>query len=171
MKPFNYKKFYFDKIMKKTALLILFLSLLIFACKNDNKQESKQMVLEKNYDWLLGKWERDNNDSIKQTFEIWTKTDATYNGHGFILEQKDTVWEELMTFKEKNGVWELSVKTPGQNDAVTFKETSYTDSTFVVENIKHDFPKKIKYWKQNNILNAQVSSDEATIDFKFKPVL
>lgn len=156
--------------MKTISLLTICISLLLLSCKKTTKTESKLTVSEKNYDWLLGKWERIEDDSLKQTFELWTKTDQTYYGHGYILEQKDTVWEERMTLKPNRDIWELTVNTPGQKDAVTFKETSYNDSLFTVENRTHDFPKKIVYWKQQDQLHAEVSSDEATIAFKFKPI-
>ena len=62
------------------------------------------------------------------------------------------------------------MKTPGQNDAISFKETRFNDTLFTVENPKHDFPKKIMYWKENNLLKAEVSSEEATITFDFEKI-
>tara|TARA_R110002012_G_scaffold245876_1_gene420876 strand:- start:709 stop:1182 length:474 start_codon:yes stop_codon:yes gene_type:complete len=156
--------------MKYLLSLILIISLIFSACKKDTNQKQVKISTEKNYDWLLGNWKRVSEDSIKQTFETWTKTGNIYNGHGYILEQNDTVWQERIVLKDLNNSWQLTVKTPGQNDAISFKETRFNDTLFTVENPKHDFPKKIMYWKENNLLKAEVSSEEATITFDFEKI-
>ena len=47
----------------------------------------------KNFDWLLGKWERLGEEEGKATFENWEKqTSDKYLGHGFVMQDTDTVW-------------------------------------------------------------------------------
>jgi len=49
-----------------------------------------------------------------------------------------------------------------------FKFTSQTDTSFVCENPKNEFPKKITYYKENKLLKAQVSSEDFKINFVFQ---
>jgi len=50
---------------------------------------------EESFDWILGKWERTNEKPDKQTFESWQKiNDKQYNGLGYTMQGKDTIWKE-----------------------------------------------------------------------------
>ena len=140
-------------------LLLAFSFLLIISCKTKNKNTSK-------LNWLHGKWERVNNKPNKQTFEFWSK-DLT--GLGFTLQKKDTVFKEKMHIVNLKDT--LYLKVEGVNEQPTFfKFTNQTDSSFVCENSKNDFPKKIKYYLEYNYLKAEVSNDNVSIDFVFKRI-
>jgi hypothetical protein len=65
----------------------------------------------------------------------------------------------------------LFLEVTGVNKIPTiFKFTSQTDTSFICENPKNEFPKKIKYSIENQLLKAVVSSDDFSIDFVFESI-
>lgn len=137
--------------------LLLFISeLLLFSCQNT--VETKKPT------WLFGKWKRINNQADKLTHEFWSED---FSGIGFTLKEKDTVFKEVLHIITKNDSLFLQVK--GVNETSTlFTFTQQTDTSFVAENPHNEFPKTIRYWKENNQLKAKVSNDEFSIDFVFE---
>ncbi len=163
--------------MKKTLFFLIGIFILSCNPERSNTTESLEDKTEvknlkdstKNFDWLVGNWKRLNNDTEKNTFENWKKeTNNRYLGHGFILKGSDTIWQEKMILSLHDSDWELEVKTPGNNDLVKFTLTEHDSNSFLVENPKHDFPKKIKYWKNGAKLNALVTGNENELHFEFE---
>ncbi|OSY88541.1 hypothetical protein WH52_07275 [Tenacibaculum holothuriorum] len=137
--------------------LILILLISIFTSCKTQKEELKPT-------WLIGKWKRVNEKPNKETFEFWNKD---YTGKGFTLRDNDTVFKEVLSIVSIND--SLTLKVEGVNKTATlFKITQQTDTSFIAENPTHDFPTKIKYWKQNKQLKAKVSNNKFAIDFTFK---
>jgi len=136
--------------------LVLLISLvLIISC---NKVKKPQQPT-----WLFGKWERINEKPNKRTFDFWNK-DLT--GKGFTLRENDTVFKEIMSIVTIND--KLHLKIEGVNDTPTlFKFTQQTDTSFVAENLTHDFPTKIEYWLDKQQLKAKVSNKEFALNFIF----
>jgi len=158
--------------MKK--ILILLIGVLIFSC-NQSKKESLKMeateLTEKsgNFDWLLGEWERLNEEEGKNTYENWDKISNTeYAGIGFTMQNGDTIKQEEIRLIKINEKWDLTVKVPEEIESTSFKMTNYSENEFTCENKEIDFPNKIKYWKNGNKINASVSNSEMEIQFEFK---
>jgi len=123
------------------------------------------------FDWLIGHWRRVNNDSEKETFEIWKReSNSRYLGHGFIMKELDTLWQERMMLIKQDSVWVFKVKTPGNSDLVTFKLTHSDTNAFTVENPIHDFPNKINYWKSKGRLLARVSGVKDELYYEFERI-
>lgn len=144
--------------------LILF-SQSCFKTKNIEIDKTKKTFTP---DWIQGKWIRTNDKIGKQTFETWQKKDSlNYVGLGFTLENSDTTFKENLKLTKNNGTWTLEVR--GVNSDMTpFVIIEQTDSSFVCENSKNDFPKKIKYKFHKNILTAKISDEKMEIDFIFR---
>lgn len=125
-----------------------------------------QKVLQKPF-FLIGDWERLNNKEGKTTYEFW-KSD--FSGLGITLQKKDTVFKEVLNIISKKDT--LYLKVEGVNAQPTlFKFTQQTDTSFVAENPKNEFPKKIKYWASNQKLYAKIWNDESfAVDFIFKRI-
>ena len=111
-----------------------------------------QKVLQKPF-FLIGDWKRLNNKEGKTTYEFW-KSD--FSGLGITLQKKDTLY----------------LKVEGVNAQPTlFKFTQQSDTSFVAENPKNEFPKKIKYWASNQKLYAKIWNDESfAVEFIFKRI-
>lgn len=157
-------------------LLILFIGILIISCNQHKKVDQKEdlkpttlMEKSENFDWLLGKWKRLYEEEGKETFENWEKiNDTKYSGIGFTMQNGDTIKQENILLIKTNGVWDLTVKVPEETESVTFVGVSHNENEFTCENNELEFPNKIKYWKNENRLNAMVSGGEMEIPFEFE---
>lgn len=114
---------------------------------------------------MQGKWIRLNDKPEKTTYEIWKNT----NGLGYTLQKKDTVFKEIMNIVRIKDTLFLKVEGVNENPTL-FKFTKQTDTSFVCENLKNKFPKKIYYYLEKKQLKAEVSNDDFKIDFVFEKV-
>lgn len=155
---------------------IMVLGVLIFSCSqthNNNQETDGELKVIKegseNFDWLLGKWQRLNEEEGKETFENWAKINETeYSGIGFTMQKGDTIKQEKIKLIKSNEQWNLIVKAPEDLESITFIGTSYNDNEFTCENNEIDFPNKIKYWRNGQNINASVSNSEMEISFEFE---
>ena len=158
--------------------IFYFLAVFLFLSCNSSKEEKRTTMphggdsaFEKpdtNYDWLLGNWIQLTDDTEHETFEHWIKKSAThYLGHGFVMKEADTLWQEKMNLSFRDSLWILGIKTPGNNDLVEFSLTEIKPGTFSAENLNHDFPKRIKYWGKEDKINAVVSGENKVIHFEY----
>jgi hypothetical protein len=160
--------------MKK--MLTLMIGILIFAC-NPSTKENRENIEKKqeltgqteNFDWLLGNWKRINEEKGKETFENWVKLNETaYSGIAYTIQNDDTIFKEKMRLTKIDKNWNLSVKLSEESDSTTFKGVDHNANGFSCENIQNDFPKKIKYWKNGDRINAEISNSEMKILFEFE---
>lgn len=160
--------------MKK--ILIVLTVILLISCNQKNKTNSeskndKTEILSKtaNFDWLIGKWKRTNEEQGKETFENWKKVDdSEYTGIGFTMQNGDTIKQEKIRLIKIDGKWDLKVKVPEETESTSFKMTEFSNIQFVCENNEIDFPNKIKYWKNGEKINASVSGADMEITFEFE---
>ena len=90
-----------------------------------------------------------------------------FKGIGYTKQGKKTSFKEILSIVTINDT--LNLKVEGVNEKPTFfKFTAQTDTSFVCENLKNEFPKKIQYYLDNQHLKAIVSSEDFRIDFVFK---
>lgn len=157
-------------IVKFTAIILI---AFVFTMCNSKQNENKDTTMTKseNFDWLLGKWQRTNEEQGKTTFENWEKTNnSEYNGIGFTIQNADTISQETMKIVGTNGKWNLLVKTLEEKEFVRFEMSEIQEDKFECKNDTLDFPKLIKYWKSKDKINALVSGDNLEIPFEFKRV-
>ncbi|UAM98672.1 DUF6265 family protein [Polaribacter litorisediminis] len=140
--------------MKKMLLFGCFI--LMLSC-NENSNKTQKPT------FLIGEWKRLDDKPGNQTYEMWN---TNLVGMGYtITGVKKSFQEKLAIITMKDALY-LEVR--GINERPTlFKFTQQTDTSFVCENQKNDFPKKITYSLQNKQLKAIVSSDDFRIDFVF----
>jgi hypothetical protein len=126
----------------------------------------KEIKKDKKPSFLIGDLIRTSDKKGSFTYETW-QTD--YTGLVLTLKEKDTVFKEVLSIISKNDTLFLQVE--GVNETPTlFKFTQQTDTSFVCENPKNEFPKKIKYWLENKQLKAVVSAEEYKIEFIFEKI-
>ncbi|MEL0651521.1 hypothetical protein V6246_08815 [Algibacter sp. TI.3.09] len=157
---------------------VLCVAILFLSC-NETKKENVQVDLKptttveefKNFDWLLGKWKRLNEEEGKATFEHWEKISKTeYSGIGFTMQNGDTIKQENIGLVKVGKQWDLVVKVPEETQSVTFKGVAHAADQFMCENNTIDFPNKIKYWKHGDNMHAMVSGGEMKIQFEFEKI-
>lgn len=140
-------------------LLILCSFLLTISCGSEIKKTLKPT-------FLIGEWKRLNDKPGSQTYEMWN---TNLVGMSYTMKGKKRSFQEILSIITINDTLHLEVK--GVNEKPTLlKFTNQTDSSFVCENPKNDFPKKIKYYMENKQLKTIVSADDFRIDFVFKKV-
>ncbi len=137
-------------------LFFILLLLILFSCQQEVKKP----------DFLIGKWKRINDKGSKETFEIW---DTNFNGLGYSLQEKDTVFKENLSIIEIKGNKYLQVTGVNQRPTL-FEFTNQTKNSFICVNPNNEFPKIISYWVNGSQLKAKVSNDDFAIDFIFEKV-
>jgi hypothetical protein len=141
--------------MKYTVILTL---IACMACNTPSqKQETKSP---QNLDWILGEWVRTNGELNENSYENWTKTNNGYAGAAYTLVEGDTVFQESIRAYMEGTQWRYEVSGPNEKP-ITFTSTSVTDTSFICENVAHDFPKVIAYSKDGDCINATISDGGA----------
>jgi hypothetical protein len=141
------------------TLFLVCCIILLTSCQKVEQKPSKPA-------FLIGNWIRLNDTEGNETYENW-KSDFT--GMGFTINNEKTIFNEQMSILEINDT--LHLKVFDVNETPTyFKFTQQTDTSFVCENPKNEFPQKIHYFLENKQLKAIISSDDFRIDFVFEKV-
>lgn len=120
------------------------------------------------FDYLLGNWQRVNEQQGRETYESWHKiSHKEYVGISFTLQGGQKIWQEDVRLIYQNNKWTFNVTMEGESEATTFVLTQITDNSFICENPKNEFPKKIEYKAQSGKLKASVSADDMMLAFEF----
>ena len=94
-------------------------------------------------EWLSGCWERRRDD--RTTIEIWmVPAGGMMLGASRTVASGTTLEYEQLMIREYEGRLVYTANPSGQAEA-SFTSTEVTDSSFVVENPQHDFPRRITY--------------------------
>jgi hypothetical protein len=143
------------------ACILIFLNFFV-SCKKDQKKSPTKNA----HDYLLGSWERTNDEEGRNTFEVWSKIGTVYTGLGYTMSAGDTIWQESLRLFKQDTTWTLEIS--GVNETATpFVLTSYTANSFVAENPNNEFPKTITYRYFDDTITAVISDDETEIPFIF----
>lgn len=152
-------------------LIIIFFSLTLWACQNKKEHQLVEKANSENFDWLLGNWKRINGEPNKETYENWHKTSETvYAGAGFTIQNGDTISQEIMEVKQNDGFWSFYVIPESHALQEEFVIANWEQNTFTAVNDSIDFPNKIKYWKDGELLKASVSNNEFELFFEFQKI-
>jgi hypothetical protein len=112
-------------------------------CNSKNKEAVKTV---KQFNWLNGSWMMKEKDGI--VTEDWKHVnDSLMEGSSDFLKGDSTIpFEKIKLFRRSDDFY-YEAKAAGQNNEqpVEFKLTAFSDTGFVAENPKHDFPKRITY--------------------------
>lgn len=139
--------------MKRIFLLLV--SLILFGCGQETLPKP---------DFILGKWTRLNDAEGKTTYEQWN---SDFTGIGFTMQNKDTVFKEILSIIELDG--KLVFKVEGVNEEPTlFTITEISTNSFICENPKNEFPKVIEYILEDDQLKAVISAGEESVEFLFE---
>lgn len=136
------------------------ISVLLISCKSQNTE---------NFDWILGEWVRTNEAAGKVTTEKWKmKSESMYLGEGLTLKGNDTTFHENMKLWKSDDGWCFDVQTPNEVNPTKFKLTHIGEGAFTCENPENEFPKVIKYFKEGEMLKAEISAGEMEVAFEFE---
>ena len=133
--------------------------LLIVSCQKEKIEIQKPS-------FLIGDWIRVNDKKGAITYETWN---VNLKGLGYTLKDKDTTFKETLSISTIKDTLFLTVESVNETPTL-FKFTQQTGTSFVCENPKNEFPKKIRYWIENKQLKAEVSNSDFKIDFIFNHI-
>ena len=119
--------------------------------------------------WMTGAWERIEGE--KWADEFWTPPKAgsmigaSRSGYG----EKLGFWEHMRIVREADGklaFWAIS----GDQKPVRFAAVRSDQKEVVFENPAHDYPQRVRYWRTDRKLNAQISllDGSKVVDFSFE---
>ena len=97
--------------------------------------------------WIEGTWK--NKETEQLTMEVWKLSSPNrFEGHGYMIEGKDTTFHENLTIECLNGDVLYIAQFEGQV-ATMFQMTNSEGNYLVFENKEHIYPQTISY----NLLN------------------
>lgn len=148
----------------------MLLSLLVIAFSDTFSQQTAKQARDdfKKLAWLEGTWLRTNSKAGQSGVERWFKSSPVeLQGYGVTFKGQDTLFvEKLRIIINEDRIYYVA-DVPENIQPVFFKLTEVTKTGFVFENPDHDFPKKIVYQADNDILKATVSGNNKSLDFYF----
>ena len=106
--------------------------------------------------WLAGAWS--NDDGERWTEEFWTHPrggmmiGASREGQGDALRS----WEAIRILRTADGSLAY-VPMPGGGPPVEFAMTDQTAQSIEFANPAHDFPQRLRYWREGGTLNAEIA--------------
>ncbi len=96
------------------------------------------------FDWITGSWKSVDADGV--TTEYWTKRDSVFSGVSYSGKTEKLLKKfETVDLSKKGRSYFYTVTDANDGSIVPFEITKYTRNSFVAENAKHDFPKRIGY--------------------------
>ncbi|MDP2388547.1 MAG: DUF6265 family protein [Bacteroidota bacterium] len=132
------------------------------ACTNEKQEEKINAIEIKKtiFNQMIGTWVADY-DSTKY-IESWTSmSDSLFISTGCMLQGTDTLFSESVEIKRNMGKFFYipAVKDQNNGQAVSFEVNSLTDTSFVAENLKHDFPQRISYTLKGDSVIAFIEGE------------
>jgi hypothetical protein len=119
--------------------------------------------------WLIGEWIRINAKPGMSGVEKWiSNSPVELQGWGINMKGNDTTFIEKTKLVIKDNEIYYVADVAGNKAPVFFKLTSMKENGFTCENMQHDFPKKIIYLRDGNLLKATISGDGKSIDYLFE---
>src|SRR5688572_10211435 len=109
--------------------------------------------------WMSGHWE--TTPGAQQTDENWTDiAGGTLFGTSRTVARGKTVFFEFLRVETRNdGVFYVAQPKGGKGTDFQLVKLEGEKATF--ENLAHDFPKRILYWKDGKDLVARIEGDGA----------
>ena len=116
--------------------------------------------------WLEGKW-KFKVDSTEVFWEEWEFYEGNYVGNGYSINALgDTSFSEQLAIINKDGQWHYRVSGVHKKP-MYFKFTAIMENSFTCENSSNDFPKSIRYARNESSMKATLSNAEDTVQFLF----
>jgi hypothetical protein len=121
--------------------------------------------------WLAGAWS--NADGERWTEEFWTHPrggmmiGASREGRGETLRS----WETIRILRQPDGSL-VYIPMPNGGPPVEFALVSQDASSIEFANPAHDFPQRIRYWREGERLNAEISMLDGSraVRWSYSPV-
>lgn len=106
--------------------------------------------------WLAGGWRQDTANGWVE--EQWSRPKAgEMTGLGRTMEDGEPAsWEQMRIVRAKDGSLAFYAAPDGE-DVTIFPLLSQTDREIVFLNAAHDYPQRIRYWREGETLHAEIA--------------
>ena len=106
--------------------------------------------------WMMGAWSEHKGDSW--TEEFWTSPRGGIMLGAGRSGKDDTlqIWEQMQIRAGKDGKLTLFAMPRGAS-STEFPMIAQTDNSITFENAAHDYPQRIRYWREGALLKAEIS--------------
>lgn len=105
--------------------------------------------------WLAGVW--DPADETTNAIEVWASPDRGLMRGFSITPNADSFrFYELLSIESINGTLTYLASPRGRVPATHFPLTEHSSSHAVFENRQHDFPQRIIYHREGDLLHARI---------------
>jgi Domain of unknown function (DUF6265) len=149
--------------MKSRIAAILLAAVPLMVSANDTAPEMPQ--------WMTGAWSRSQGENWAE--EYWTTPrggimlGASRSGR----DEKLTFWEHMRIVRQDDGklvFWAIA----GDQKPVRFVAVRHAANEIIFDNPDHDYPQRIRYWRDGEQLKARISLIDGSKagDFAFGPV-
>jgi hypothetical protein len=109
--------------------------------------------------WMTGSWA--GSDTDPQFDEHWTHASGgTMLGVNRTVVQNRTVFFEYLRIEKTSAGIVYQASPKGRNPPTPFRLVQSEPRRAVFENPEHDFPQKIIYWRDNDVLHARIEGQE-----------
>lgn len=123
-------------------------------------------------EWMAGTWMTE--DGASWSDEVWTDARGgmmlgiARTGFGPRLES----WELTQMRQKPDGSISFFIQTPGL-PATEFPMVLVSDEAIEFANPSHDYPQRIRYWRQGKLLMAEVSKIDGSqaMRWNYRPVV
>ena len=123
-------------------------------------------------EWMAGTWMTE--DGASWSDEVWTDARGgmmlgiARTGFGPRLES----WELTQMRQKPDGSISFFIQTPGLR-ATEFPMVLVSDEAIEFANPSHDYPQRIRYWRQGKLLMAEVSKIDGSqaMRWNYRPVV
>ncbi|MGH6786032.1 MAG: DUF6265 family protein [Novosphingobium sp.] len=122
--------------------------------------------------WMAGTWAM--QDGAEWVDEIWTDPRGGMmigvGRSGFGSELKS--WEITRIVADKEGNLRYIARPGGENETV-FPKVLESEEAIEFANPAHDYPQRIRYWRQGKLLMAEISKLDGSdaVRFNYRPVI
>ncbi len=124
-------------------------------------------------DWMTGCWEQKDGD--RWTEECWMAPRGGIMLGASRMGKGDTLieWEamQIVRYHRKDDGWisPLAYRAaPGGGPATVFKWTSSEEEGVTFINTAHDYPQRIRYWREGDILMAEISMADGSKPMRWR---
>jgi hypothetical protein len=110
----------------------------------------------KPFDWLVGNWctAESKGEQTCESWKAWSR--GRMRGEGRTFKAGKMVEGEATSISLRGGKASYRA-SPGGAPAVTFVETRRGRDSVAFENRGHDYPQRIRYWREGRALLAEIS--------------
>jgi len=119
------------------------------------------------FGWLVGDWKTDAVDG-KVTAEHWGPMQAGKMTGSSVTTSDGKTGESEAEWISFDGAAAVFTASPDGAPPVDFREVSRGPTEIVFENAAHDYPQRIRYWREGELLMGEISMKDGSQPMRWR---